>query len=69
MIWMRGDSSGISLYYILFNLLVATEILALDLSFLTMEGGTDMFIHNPPSVGDWLNLAQFAIVCGLWVLM
>lgn len=68
-LWSRRDSSGVSLYYVLFNLLVATELLTIDLTLLTGVEDSDVFVHQPASLGDWLNLAQFAIVWALWALM
>ncbi|KAI8182797.1 hypothetical protein K4K52_006965 [Colletotrichum sp. SAR 10_76] len=68
-LWSRRDSSGVSLYYVLFNLLVATELLTIDLTLLTGVEDSDVFVQQPASLGDWLNLAQFAIVWALWALI
>ncbi|KAK7710719.1 hypothetical protein SLS64_005622 [Diaporthe eres] len=50
------------LYYVLFNLIVATELFTIDLSILTSVDGGDIFVHSPATIGDWLNLAQFGTV-------
>lgn len=66
---LRRNSSGISLYYVLFNVMVATQILTIDLGLLMSVEGSDVFITDPISPGDWFNFAQFGIVWALWVLM
>lgn len=68
-LWLRRDSSGISLAYVLFNLMVATELFTIDLAILTSVDGGDIFVHSPASVGDWLNLAQFGTVWVMWALV
>jgi uncharacterized protein with PQ loop repeat len=75
LLWVRKDSSGLSLFYTLWNLIVATELFTL--SFLLVvnyagEGPLDkpnLFVHRPPDVGDRINLAQFTLVWALWVVM
>ena len=59
----RGDCNGISLYYILFNLISATEQFTFGLHFVVdnMEV-MDSIIGTPPTTGDWLNFAQFTVV-------
>lgn len=69
LLWLRRDSSGISLYYVLFNLIVATELFTIDLAMLTSVDGGNIFVHSPATTGDWLNLAQFGTVWVLWTLM
>lgn len=69
LVWLRRDSSGISLYYVLFNLVVATELFTIDLAILTSVDGGDIFVHSPATTGDWLNLAQFATVWVMWTLV
>lgn len=69
LLWLRRDSSGISLYYVLFNLIVATELFTIDLAMLTSVDGGDIFVHSPATAGDWLNLAQFGTVWVMWTLM
>ncbi|KAF6815487.1 hypothetical protein CPLU01_14136 [Colletotrichum plurivorum] len=68
-LWTRRDSSGISLYYVLFNLMVATQILTIDLTVLMGVEESDVFVTKPISAGDWLNLAQFGAVWALWALV
>lgn len=66
-LYSRGDSSGISRYYVLCNLISATEQLTLALALLvnTDDGGSDFFLHSPLTLGDRLNMAQLATV---WLL-
>lgn len=61
----RDDCIGISLWYILFNLISATEQFTFGLHFVVdnMEI-VDSVINTPPTTGDWLNFAQFTLV---WV--
>ncbi|KAF7587810.1 hypothetical protein BBP40_006691 [Aspergillus hancockii] len=62
----RKNSSGISLRYLLCNLISATEQLGLGLFCVVVQGERlEFFIHNPRDAGDWVNLAQFTVV---WVL-
>jgi uncharacterized protein with PQ loop repeat len=60
----RGNSDGISLTYVLINLIVATEQLGLYIQLIAFSyhGTFPGMINNPPKLADWLNLAQFAIV-------
>lgn len=67
--WLRRDSSGVSLYYVLFNLVVSTELFTIDLSILTSVDGGDIFVHAPATIGDWLNLAQFGTVWVMWLVV
>ncbi|KAK8026493.1 ATP synthase F0 [Apiospora marii] len=67
-LYSRGDSSGISRYYMLCNLISATEQLTLALALLVNtgdDGGSDFFLHNPLTLGDRLNIAQLAVVWAL----
>ncbi|KAF4774330.1 hypothetical protein HER10_EVM0011722 [Colletotrichum scovillei] len=61
----QGHCNGLSLYYVLFNLLSATEQLTIGL-FLNVNNGAslrpDAFVNTPATVGDWLNLGQLMIV-------
>jgi hypothetical protein len=58
----RGDWSGISLKYVLLNLIVVTEELTLGLHFIVRNSSAeDTIVHSPPTVGDWLNLGQFGV--------
>jgi hypothetical protein len=67
---LRRDSSGISLYYVLFNLISATELFTISFFFLINNvEESDVFVNRPPNAGDWLNLAQLALVWVLWLLM
>lgn len=49
--------------------MVATQILTIDLTVLLGVEESDVFVTNPISAGDWLNLAQFGIVWALWALV
>ncbi|KAH8743749.1 hypothetical protein F5883DRAFT_592078 [Diaporthe sp. PMI_573] len=68
LLWLRRDSTGISLFYVLFNLIVITEQFTIDLALITSVDGGDIVVHTPATTGDWLNLAQFGTVWVLWVL-
>ncbi|KAI1367917.1 hypothetical protein F5Y08DRAFT_32118 [Xylaria arbuscula] len=66
----RRDTSGISIYYVLFNLIVSTELFAISFLLITdPTDGTGYFVHDPPDTGDWLNVGQFATICSLWLLI
>ncbi|KAL2807694.1 hypothetical protein BJX63DRAFT_411386 [Aspergillus granulosus] len=60
LIWSRKSANGISLLYVLYNLISATEQFALNFGFVVLAEAADdaVFVHNPPTVGDWLNFAQ-----------
>ncbi|KAI9733211.1 MAG: hypothetical protein M1818_007329 [Claussenomyces sp. TS43310] len=65
-IWTRKDSAGISPYYVLFNLVSATEQFTLGFFYLVNYfEDSDFFIHNPRTTGDWLNLAQLLVI---WIM-
>ncbi|KAJ5886117.1 uncharacterized protein N7473_008791 [Penicillium subrubescens] len=69
-IWVRKDCQGISLGYLLLNLISATEQFTLE--FFILVNNTeqaDFLIETPPTTGDWLNLAQFTIVWALHLLL
>ncbi|KAH8903038.1 hypothetical protein BR93DRAFT_981643 [Coniochaeta sp. PMI_546] len=71
LLWMRRDSSGISLYYVLCNLIVATELFTISFFYVVNNRveGSQFFVHNPPNVGDSIDLAQFALIWVLWLLL
>jgi hypothetical protein len=67
---VRKDCQGISLGYLLLNLISATEQFTLE--FFILVNNTeqaDFLIETPPTTGDWLNLAQFTIVWALHLLL
>jgi uncharacterized protein with PQ loop repeat len=66
----QKNSSGISVYYVLFTLISTTEQFALAF-FYTVNHieEPDMFVHLPVNTGDWLNLAQTAIVALIWLIL
>ncbi|KAF2671551.1 hypothetical protein BT63DRAFT_452055 [Microthyrium microscopicum] len=63
----RKECSILAPNYILFNLITATEHFAFYLLFIidypppTDEPHDDLLVGSPPSTGDYLNLAQFAL--------
>ncbi|KAK1489316.1 hypothetical protein CCUS01_03363 [Colletotrichum cuscutae] len=61
----QAHCNGLSLYYVLFNLLSATEQLTIGL-FLNINNSAslrpDAFVNIPATAGDWLNLSQLMIV-------
>ena len=66
----RGNTAGISLYYLLFNVISATEQFAISFYFIVNRvDHSDVFTHDPPTVGDWLNLAQTTVVFIAWLVM
>lgn len=70
LLWLRRDSSGISPYYVLFNLISATEQFTFAFFFVVNNSeGSDAFVNRPPNSGDWLNLIQLALVWVLWLAM
>ncbi|KAL4925093.1 PQ-loop repeat-containing protein [Aspergillus undulatus] len=66
LLWARQNCSGISLIYVLINLISATEHFTINFVFLVIPGHKgDVFINDPISVEDWLNLCQNMLV---WIL-
>ncbi|KAJ5468181.1 hypothetical protein N7475_005933 [Penicillium sp. IBT 31633x] len=61
-LWLKQDSSAVSVYYVLFNLIAATEQFTIVFFLLVnnTEGGS-VFVHTPTATGDWLNLSQMTI--------
>lgn len=70
LLWSRRDSSGIDLYYVLFNTIVATELFSMSF-FLTVNHteSPDIFVHHPLTIGDRLNLAQLTVNWILWLVI
>lgn len=74
LLWARKDSSGLSLFYVLWNLIVASELFALSFLLVVNSAGEALdkpgiFVHNSQDVRDRINLAQFALVWALWIVM
>ncbi|KAK4204627.1 hypothetical protein QBC40DRAFT_345362 [Triangularia verruculosa] len=74
LLYVRKDSAGLSLFYLLFNLIVATELFTLSFIFVVNYAreefaGPDLFVHDPLNAGDRMNLAQFALVWVLWLVI
>jgi hypothetical protein len=62
-IFTRRDCNGLSGFYLLFNLIAATQQFSVGLTYiLFLSDGDDILVHNPPSLGDWLNMSQLGIV-------
>ncbi|KAE8386118.1 hypothetical protein BDV23DRAFT_190295 [Aspergillus alliaceus] len=55
----NGDLMGISLAYLLCNVINATEQFTISMSYLFIAGDSDFFIYNPPNAGDWFFLGIF----------
>ncbi|VBB84422.1 Putative protein of unknown function [Podospora comata] len=70
-IYHRRDSTGISLYYVLFNLIIATELFTISFFHLVNNRceGSDSFAHDPPNLGDLFNLAHFTAVWIAWIII
>ncbi|OQE13975.1 hypothetical protein PENSTE_c040G05986 [Penicillium steckii] len=65
-LWTRKDSSGISAYYVLFNLVAATEQFTIILFLLVNDNfGSELVVHKQPIIGDLINLSHMAL---LWIL-
>ncbi|KAF1841897.1 uncharacterized protein K460DRAFT_358591 [Cucurbitaria berberidis CBS 394.84] len=66
----RKTSSGISTFYLLFNLISTTEQFALAFFFIVDNfEQPDVFVHRPINAGDWINLAQTTVVAILWLTL
>jgi hypothetical protein len=66
----RKRSSGISTYYVLFNLISATEQFALAFYYVVNHfERPEFFVHSPVNAGDWINLVQTAVVAVLWLVL
>lgn len=66
-VWRKKDFTGISLVYVLCNLLTATE--ELTLMWLELVNNTMRDDDPPKTVGDWINLAQLAAVSVLFLVL
>lgn len=56
-----GACTGISVYYVLYNLIIATYNFALILSAAIEREEGNFFMPDRPDIRDWLNLAQFSV--------
>jgi uncharacterized protein with PQ loop repeat len=66
----RKRSSGISTYYVLFNLISATEQFVLAFFYVVNDfDRSDFFVHRSVNAGDWINLVQTAVVAVLWLVL
>ncbi|KAL3459213.1 hypothetical protein BJX64DRAFT_265232 [Aspergillus heterothallicus] len=70
LIWARKNADGISLLYVFYSLVAATEQFALNFGFIALIEPTNdkVFVHNPRTVGDWLNFAQTLIFMALFLV-
>ncbi|KAL2834400.1 hypothetical protein BDW59DRAFT_156332 [Aspergillus cavernicola] len=69
-IWSQKTSAGISISYVLLNLIVATEqFTIIFLLMISAPEATSNFTHDPLSTGDWLNFAQISSVLGLFLVL
>lgn len=58
----RGDCMGISLLYVLFNLIIATFHFSLALDFVVINWPGVYLVNQPLTLSDCLNLSQFGVV-------
>ncbi|KAF9894971.1 hypothetical protein FE257_004595 [Aspergillus nanangensis] len=69
LLWTRKNASGISLSYVLLNLIAASEQFALNFGFFLLDGADDgIFVHSPITIGDWLNFAQTTLFSVLFLV-
>ncbi|KAJ0425645.1 hypothetical protein BJY00DRAFT_274669 [Aspergillus carlsbadensis] len=69
-IWRRGSSAGVSVYYVLLNLIWATEQFTLFFFLLINDTeGAGRIVYEPPTTGDWLNLVQALILALMFFLL
>lgn len=67
---VRRDSSGTSPFYVLSNVLSATEQLAfIFLSAVIMPDDDYLIVHKPLTLGDRINLGHTAAVWVLWLIL
>lgn len=65
----RQDCTGLSPIYLLFNLIAATQPFTLSLHLVVNHRDyDDSLIQSPPTLGNWLNLAQLAAVWACQVI-
>lgn len=57
----RNDCTGLSLTYLLLNLIVATYGFTLCLEVVAIHWEGTYLVHQPRDFRDWLNLAQFTV--------
>ncbi|PYI34930.1 hypothetical protein BP00DRAFT_363570 [Aspergillus indologenus CBS 114.80] len=70
-LWTKKNSTGISLGYVLANLLVVTEDLTKEV-YLTLnvpEAAAGIFTHDPLNTGDWLNFVQVLVTWALFLTL
>ncbi|KAK3896758.1 hypothetical protein C8A05DRAFT_39694 [Staphylotrichum tortipilum] len=66
---VRRDSSGISPFYVLSNLLCATEQLTFIFLSAVITPDEPLIVHSPLTLGDWINLGHTAAVWVLWLVV
>lgn len=67
----KQTTRGIDSLYILWNLISATEQLTIYiyLLFTEYEREGNIFLHSPPSAGDWFSLCHCAAVTILFLTL
>ena len=66
----RKNNSGISTNYLLFKLISATEQFAFTFFYVVDSIREDKGFHREPvTVGDWIDLAQTALVLLYWLTL
>lgn len=69
-LWLRKDSSGISLHYALYNLISTTEQFTIAFFYLVNDADdAEFFVSRPRTTGDWLNLCQLTLAWMLWLTL
>ncbi len=66
---VRRDSSGMSPFYVLSNLLCATEQLTFIFLSAVITPDEPLITHSPLTLGDWINLGHTAAVWVLWLIV
>ncbi|KAF2729341.1 hypothetical protein EJ04DRAFT_580707 [Polyplosphaeria fusca] len=66
----KRESTGMSTYYLLFNLICATEQFTLAFFFVKNDiDSSDFFVHSLVKAGDYVNVAQNFTVLLSWLLL
>jgi uncharacterized protein with PQ loop repeat len=66
----RRNSTGISMCYVLFNLISVTEQFAMTFVLVVNHfENPDIFVHSPENAGDWINMVQMSVVLVLWLIL
>ncbi|KAK4100662.1 hypothetical protein N658DRAFT_507665 [Parathielavia hyrcaniae] len=72
-LYLLKHTSGLSLFYVLYHLVVATELFTVSFVFVVNYAAErhkpDIFVHDPLNASDKINLAQFTLVWVLWLMI